>query len=563
MPESTILDRASAGASEVPADWLPVSQIRALVLQDPVLVWLEHHGAQHGFSPDKSPYDFSDFLFRKGNEFEAKWMQELAAEAITVCQEAFEVRSRHKLEETLGIIQERVPVIVKPALWWAPERIYGVPDLIARTSWLREKFPGLAVEDGSDHYVVLDIKFTTNLDRSDKKLDLANYGGQVRLYSYMLGQLQGTMPEIALLVTRDRISDPLVVPIPCRSGDPLDPDLAAFRDQYLDIKLNGSTYVPWHDAVVAPNLGNARDEPWHAAKVTIARDNIPGGDPCLVCQVSPTVKEQLGARGFPTLQSLLDADPATIPLEDCRGLGPAKSKRIRMILQANKAGVPVRPPAAVVPPIRQHEFFVDFEYFTNVNVDFENQWPSLEGCEMVFMVGVGWEREGGWRYTSFAAGAESHDQEGKLFEEFLGFLNECTDGAVTDASTTALYHWTSAEVWQLRHVCDRHELVPDHPLRALPWVDSQRAFLNGPGAVPGMWDFGLKEVAKALGESDPRYQIAWPGELGSGLRAMVMGWRAYEADCPMETTEMNTLNEYLEADCKALWAILRWLRAGV
>ena len=41
---------------------------------------------------------------------------------------------------------------------------------------------------------------------------------------------------------------------------------------------------------------------------------------------------------------------------------------------------------------------------------------------------------------------------------------------------------------------------------------------------------------------------------------MVMGWRAYQEPEPLETPEMALLTDYLEADCRALLAVLRWMR---
>jgi hypothetical protein len=94
-------------------------------------------------------------------------------------------------------------------------------------------------------------------------------------------------------------------------------------------------------------------------------------------------------------------------------------------------------------------------------------------------------------------------------------------------------------------------------------VDLNKVFLDGPGAIPGSWDFGLKSMAKALSEHDSEYAVHWPGELDEGLRVMVMGWKAYQSPTPLETYEMITIRQYLEIDCKALWQILRWLRSDV
>lgn len=558
-------DEATQGHPEVQDDWMKATGIRPLIFEDPVLIWLDYHGAQHGFTKDSPLDEFLDFIGKKGQQFEDKWMQEMCPDAVRVCGKAYDVRHRDKLHQTCDLMEQRVPVIAQPGLWWAPERIYGVPDIIALTSWIREKFPKLVDENEPDHYLVLDIKFTTKLDsnKADKKLAFANCAGQVRLYSYMLGQLQGTMPELSFLVPRDRLSDPLPVAVEAAVGQPLPADLAALRDRYLDIKLNGDDYVPWRDAGLAPYLANTKDDPWHNAKMLIAREKVPGGDPCLLYQVGPRAKSDLAERGFATFNSLLATEPDDIPLEDCHGLGAATSPRIRSILLANRSGQPVRPPSDQIPEEKTYEFYVDFEYFNNINVDFDLQWPDLKGCEMVFMIGVGWEEGGQWHFQSFTAPEEDQGREPAMFDQFVALLDERTDGAFTRAEETALYYWAKAEVWQLRHVCDRHGLAEDHALRKLPWVDLQKnPFLSGPVGIPGAWGYELKAVAKALGEHDPDYRVEWPSDLVEGSGAMVMGWGAYQAANPLDTPEMKTLTEYLETDCKALWTILRWLRAG-
>lgn len=559
----TALDEATQGNAEVRDDWMRATGIRPLILEDPVLVWLDHHGTQHDFTRDTSPYEFVEFIGEKGRQFEEKWIQQVCPGAVRVCDEAYEVRHQEKLRRTVELIHQRVPVILQPALWWAPERIYGVPDVIALTSWVREQFPDLVDENEPDHYLVLDIKFTTKLDGSAKKVDLANYASQVRIYSYMLGQLQGSMPGLSFLVARDRLSDPLPIAVEAAVGQPLPADLVALRDRYLDIKLNGAKYLPWRDDIVAPNLANKNDDPWHAAKVVIARDKIPGADPCLIYQIGQRAKRDLAERGFPNVQSLLDAEPANIPFEDCYRLGAKTASRIRAILTANRSGQTIRPPAGQIPSHKTHEFYVDLEYFTNVNVDFDSQWPTLDGCEMVFMIGVGWEDDGRWNFETFIAVDEDQAREPEMFDRFLAFLRERTNDAFIDSDETALYHWTGAEISWMGRACDRHGLGDDHPLRRLPWMDLHKGpFVGGPVGIPGALSYALKEIARALGIHDATYRVDWPGDLDAGLRAMVMGWRAYEAGSPLETSEMKTLTEYLEVDCKALWSILRWLRAG-
>lgn len=576
MLSQTILETATDGNREVPPDWMPAGQVRPFIFEDPVVVWLRYHGEEHGFQPDTSPYEFLDFIGEKGRQFEEKWTQEMAIGAVRVCRQAYDVRQVEKVQETIELMLRGTPIIVQPALWWAPERVYGVPDLLVHTTWLEEKFPELLGEVGrhdnapnlqdagiKGHYVVLDIKFTTKLDNQKdrgKVKSLKNYSAQVRIYSYILGHLQGLMPQRAFLITRDRIESPLPVAISSKLNQPLDSDLTAFRDQFVEIKVNGAIYTPWDNEIVASNIAH-RNDLWVSAKKIIAKDKIPGRDPGLLYQIGPVAKRDLANLGFVNLDSMLQIDPGNIPFEQCRGLGAARSRQIRAILEANQSGSSVLPSAGLIPSRKSFEFYIDFEFFTNVNVDFEKQWPTLDGCEMVFMVGVGWEEEGRWSFETFVATVEDQDKEREMFENLIDFLQARTDGGLIDDASTALYHWTSAEVEHARRASDRHQYPNDHILRNLPWVDLQRVFLNGPCCVPGALTFGLKELTRALGQLDQEYDPQWPGDLDEGLRAMVMGWRAYETSNPLQSPEMSTMTQYLEADCKALWKILKWLRS--
>jgi uncharacterized protein len=367
------------------------------------------------------------------------------------------------------------------------------------------------------------------------------------------------MPTHAYLITRDRFDDPLPVDSSSSLGDSLDEDLAAIRDRFIDIKLHGAQYLPWKDDIVAINLSN-QEESWSTAKEIIAREKTPGDDPELVYQIGSKAKQQLFALGYPSIDTLLREDPENIPLEECRGIGRKKAAQIRAVLQANRSGA-ANVPLDVTPSKKIHEFFIDYEYFTNVNVDFNSQWPTLDGCEMIFMIGVGWEESGEWRFVVIIAEAETYEAEKEMFRSFLERLEALAGCEMLDGSRTALYHWTSAEVWQTKRAAERFQHEEDHPLRKLPWCDLQKLFLNGPIGMPGAWSYGLKEITKALGKYNPDFVTCWPEELAEGLNAMVLGWRAFEKVEPVQSEEMKTLSQYLEADCKALWQILKWLRA--
>ena len=151
-------------------------------------------------------------------------------------------------------------------------------------------------------------------------------------------------------MTRDRLADPFPVEITSILDGKLDPDLAALRDQFVEIKVNGARYLPWRDDIVASNIGNA-DERWHTAKQVIACEKMPGRDPALVYQIGARAKAELAALGYPSLDSLLQADPAALSLESIKGIGATKARPDL----CRAGGQPVRPAVAPATAIRAPE----------------------------------------------------------------------------------------------------------------------------------------------------------------------------------------------------------------
>lgn len=141
---------------------------------------------------------------------------------------------------------------------------------------------------------------------------------------------------------------------------------------------------------------------------------------------------------------------------------------------------------------------------------------------MIFMAGVGYEEDGQFTCKQFIAETECVDAELKMLTEFVTFLEQRTNGACCDGSQTALYHWTSPEVWQSEKAADTHKLPADHTLRRLPWIDLSKPFSDGVAALPGCLDTTLKHVAKALGKlNHQRSSLA--GGVGGGIRRVGNG----------------------------------------
>jgi hypothetical protein len=143
MSLEDIVQTASAALTEVPRDWMSASQVRSIIFEDPALIWLEYYGENYGLRPDDTPFDFLKFIGEKGRQFQEKYEKEVMSGAVRACREQYGVRSAGRLRETLTLMDQGDPVISQATLWWAPDRVYGAPDFLVHTSWLREKFPTL------------------------------------------------------------------------------------------------------------------------------------------------------------------------------------------------------------------------------------------------------------------------------------------------------------------------------------------------------------------------------------------------------------------------------------
>jgi hypothetical protein len=568
------LHTATSGRKTVSNSWVSPTALRPLICDDPCLVWLTHHGEEHGFTKDPDEYSLLGWLGDQGTRFEEEWLKRVGGQNVVYAnQHDHDVRHVSAVLRTVEAVMRKAPVISKAALWWAPDGLYGTADILARVSWLRERLPAtrpwLSDED-PDTYVVLDCKMQSRLDAPDKRLDLALASRQVRLYSHIVGNLFAgekgrSLSRYAFVVSRDRVLDP----IPVEVGEPLDEETLQLLELYKRIRDEGADLRPWCDSTIAPNPWNKKNAPWSEAVKTILDERMPSRSLHVLPYVGKRQAEALRSVGLTSLDDLLAA-PYRLRHARVPGFGSKTLARAEAILAANRSDRRqnrVAFPRAVVPTPATIELFVDFE-FRNGGMKVEyDRWPDLGGRDMCFMIGVGYEEEGKWRFRRFTAHEDSLGAERMMWAEFITFLRErgVIYGSVQEAticpdSSAALYHWSHAEVNQSRSAARR---VGFEVLGKLPWVDLQKSFHEGPITLPGQFDFKLKSVSKALGKLSPEHGVNYPDNLQVGSDAMVMALRAYERGDALSSSEIMLIAEYLETDCKSLWQVLRWQRTSV
>ena len=245
------------------------SNLRSIILGDPCQTWLKIHGKHYGFEQDKDKYSLLELIFDLGRRFEDKWIRETLGKGIKpVCSDPTKDLNAQMALKTLDLMDRGEKVIYQGLIINPVEGLYGFPDLICKKSWLAKKFSGIKPpEKGKDHYVILDIKYTRSLGNGNHDSEAMEFvKAQIRIYSYILGHLQGYMPEEGYIICRGNVFEPIPVAIKSTLGQPIDQDIRDWCDAFIRIRDHGTEFTPFNDESLLPNFRVKMDEPWRRKK---------------------------------------------------------------------------------------------------------------------------------------------------------------------------------------------------------------------------------------------------------------------------------------------------------
>ncbi len=588
-------------------EWVSATDTRNFLIEDPLLDWLKLYGEDNGFQPDAdlprydSRTDFTQFIFKKGNDFEAAVVEHLKTltTIITIGSGHGEARSLEKAEETFAAMEQGVPVIYQGILRDADTQTYGLPDLLVRSDELARLFPDALQNDqinqpASDlrgakwHYRVLDIKFTTLHLLAGGELGNSNsapaYKAQLYIYNRALGRLQGYTPPVAYLLGRSW--EQTVKKVTSRGRDCLERLAPVFQDSTLSrkrslaqtveqasvwirhVRKTGMTWSVLPEPTVPelrPNMGNTRDAPFSAAKKRIAQE-----------LEELTLLWNVGA------QKRRDANDLGIycwrdPKCNARSVGITGQRRqpvLQAILDINRSeGPPVAPPRVTAAEAEWRaqpdlEFYVDLETVSDLDDDF-SQIPNKDGQPLIFMIGCGHMEEGDWRFKCFTVDALTEEYEALIIDAWLTHMDEVRQRLAPNGPEPLVIHWSPAETTNISTAYNA--ATRRHPQREQAWTQPRwfdflrEVIKEEPVVVRGALGFGLKKVVQAI-YNHGLIETNWDNSPLDGLGAMVGAWW-----CAKEGTEqgvpliqidlMQSIATYNEVDCKVMMEIVQYLRA--
>ena len=213
---------------------------------------------------------------------------------------------------------------------------------------------------------------------------------------------------------------------------------------------------------------------------------------------------------------------------------------------------------------KDNELYVDFETLSDIFSDFD-QLPQQSKSNMIFMIGVGWESEGGWQYRNFICNTPTPDEEYRIMNKFMEFIN------ARGAPNVRYWHaekqfWRTAENKQFERACSedsqaRKDNISDN-WRGIDWCDMCEIFRTEPIVIKDCFKFGLKEISKAM-YGHNMISTTINSSCTSGMSAMVRAWECYQSsDDPKTSDIMKDITSYNEFDCKVLWDILKYIRTN-
>jgi hypothetical protein len=581
------------------ASWVSATATRAYCKNDPLIDWLNLYGEAHGFARDNQLRDFDPrtdfltFILGQGQLFEQvvlRCLSETVAPITVICQSREDVHDERKRDETLDAMKAGRPIIGQAVLWNPARRTYGAADLLVRSDVFRQLWPDLISEEDANigafalgqprHYRVIDVKFGTLSLLKDGHLSgsQSHYMTQVWIYNEALGHMQGFEAPAAYILGRGwhgsgdergrnclerlgRVNRDFVLN---RNKGPALEELVA--EAVAWVRRNRTEGGGWRVLPepslpqLHPNMNHNEDQPWHAAKKRIAEEldeltllwqvGVPGRDEAHRAGIRRWTDPQLtashvgisGVKTAPTLTAILEINR----LQD----GP-----VILPQRIHAADAEWRQPGPV-------EFYVDFEFVTNLADDF-SRIPEEGGQPLIFTIGCGHMENGQWRFSQWICERLTEACEAEIIDAWLAHMTAVSGS--TDLPALVI-HWAPAE--PINYELEYDSAKKRHPEKNWPelrWFDFlNRVVKAEPVVVRGAMAFGLKAIARAM-RHHGCIQSEWTDGPSDGLGAMVGAWSC-DAEAKtaglrlIDLSLMQEIAHYNEIDCKVMQEIVAYLR---
>jgi hypothetical protein len=548
------------------------SSIKNYLLKDPLIDWLKLYYNKKPINiinatntlTTNSP---TNILCELGYKFEDQvykyLFQKYPASCINLANPNYDTNDFIKTKEAMI---KKIPIICQATVYDKCSNIGGCADLIILGSWFSKLF-NIKVDNPNIYYVI-DIKWT-GLGLCADGIHIRNYArvpsykGQLLIYTYCVGVMQGIIPTKAYILAKSYKSSARGISnnlFNCFSKLGVI-DYENYDNKYVaesslainwlrNVRKDGSTWDLYQDRRLLPNMKNKFDDGYHKAKHDIANTI---GDVTLLWNVT-TKNREIGFENGIT--SFRDERCCASIL----GIDTKHSKIIDKIIKVNKAScknfiLPTKLKCKDIAVDKKcAEFFIDFETLNSCfcypqDIDLNDSKTS----NMVVMAGVKYNSRG-WKYRSFIAKSFSKIDEKNMFSEFVNCINK-----IAGRKKIKLFYWSATEKILFEKASREYMGLYDNWIKKVVWIDLCKIFTDYPIVVKGATSFGLKDIARNMFKLGLIKTTWLPNNMGCGLDALFAAGKIYGANTNV-VVEMEGVAKYNEVDCSVLHEVLEAIR---
>ena len=427
---------------------------------------------------------------------------------------------------TVDLIKKGVPIIAQAVLMNNKCRMRGIADLLVRSDHINKLFkrPVLKTSEikykNKPYYVVIDIKWTSmtlcvdgETIRNEGRFKA--YKGQLLIYNYLLGKIQNFTPPYSFIMAKnwkiDSKSDPKEgfscfdllgkINYKTRDNDYIKKTYDSI-EWIHKVRKDGLNYNPLCPTIkeMCVNMSNQNDNNWVQIKKEIVKKTK---DITAIWNITNNHRDKV----FDKIKKWDQSDCSSQILGMNDG---SRAKVIDKILNINRQNsIKIFPNKLnLIKDNRFNwkkkfstDFYIDFETITTTFGEQEdiNIFNSKTDGQIIFMIGVGYEENGVFKYEVFKMDKLSLDEEKRILEEFKIFIDEkAKELDIKEKYNIRLFHWSQAEYTMMEKAFDRHPSLLKLWENHIEWVDMCDVFISEPIVVKDALCFKLKDIGNAL-----------------------------------------------------------------
>lgn len=540
-------------------NWISATKIHNYMMKDTLTDWINLKNNNY-----KENTMFLHLLFDKGNTFEEliydKIIQMVGKEnVITIYNKKDDLK---KFETpTINAIKKNIPIIFQGVIYNNQTKLFGILDIIIRSDFLK-LISNNECESDDLHYKIIDIKWTTpKFNKNNNAIlnigHIPAYKGQLAIYNYILGRIQGYFSNQAYILGKNWLVDKKLGVV----------DYSLDDNKYITQTINA---IEWLNNLYAN--GN---------KWTL--------DP-------PSIKELYPNMKVDSLYNLNEKKQIANKLKDISLLWNVTYKNKNMAFDKNifsytdkncssgnlgiygKRGLVLnkiininRTTKNKILPVNiknnygnwklktKGDYFIDYE---TINIGlYDDNIENVNNQNITFMIGIGYEYnkidnilcnefdidiKNGWCYLCLMMNKFDHNKEIDLFNKMILFLNKRSTLLNTNIK---LFHWCNIEYYLF------NKLIRNNTID-ITWIDMHKIFIDEPIIVNGAFDFKLKNIVNAM-IKHKLINIKCNNIIDNGLNAMVVAINAYKQN---NINDLTKIKNYNNLDCMYIWKIVEYLR---